>query len=410
MTPQQSIETDVAVAGAGLAGSLAALLLARQGLRVTVVDPHRGYPPDFRCEKLSGEQLAMLAELGLENVIGAGSTAVSEVLVARGGRAVDLRATRERGMRYDTLVNAVRAAWSGHINFIEGRVETVIADPHQPAVHLTNQLEIKSRLVVLSTGPGEKLRASLGLKRRIVRNNHSICIGFDLVTPSGHRLSDRALTYYGERAGDGIAFATFFPIGDVTRCNLFCHLDPKLLFVRMFRKRPLQSLLEAMPKLKPTLGEVVVRGEAEIRITDLYEIDAPERDGVVLIGDAQHTSCPVTGTGVSRVLTDAGQLCRTHVPAWFAAAKSAIDTTKVAQFYADPQKLRVDGRAAAKAERDRLMSVESGYAWQARRLLAVTKSRAHAALAGQSGAALTLRGSTGPAQSVVTGTPEFAGR
>ena len=398
---------DIVVIGAGLAGSAAAFTLARQGHRVAIVDPHRIYPTDFRCEKLSGEQLRLLGTLGLDSAVLPRSTAVEEVLVARGGRAVDLLTAQERGLRYDTFVNGVRAAWPKTVAFHEGRVAGILPDAQRPSVRLACGQVIEARLVVLATGPGEKLRARLGMKRRIVRENHSICIGFDLVTAAGHKLSDRALTYYGERAGDGIAFATFFPIGDCTRCNLFCHLDPKQLIIRNFRKRPLQNLLEVMPGLAPILGDVAVRGAAEIRITDLYEIDAPERDGVVLIGDALHATCPVTGTGVSRVLTDVERLCQAHSPAWFAAR--SVDATRIAEFYADPQKKRVDAQAAAKAERDRMQSVSTALAWRARRLAAMVRSRLHAALARQGQGALTLRPADTASATVITHATALAG-
>ena len=408
MTRANTRDADVAIVGAGLAGATAALLFARQGLSVAIVDPHGTYPADFRCEKLSGDQLRLIGRLGLDDAVQAHSTPVNEVLVARGGRAVDLRTTQERGLRYDTLVNAVRSVWPATIKFHEGRVEAIKADAGRPSIRLNTGAAIDARLVVLATGPGEKLRAGLGLNRRIVRTNHSICIGFDLVTASGHRLSDRALTYYGERAGDGMAFATFFPIGDATRCNLFCHLNPKQLCIRTFRKHPLQNLLEVMPGLRSLLGDVAVRGEAEIRITHLYEIDAPERDGVVLIGDALHATCPVTGTGVSRVLTDAERLARAHVPEWFASGN--VDASAVAKFYADPQKLKVDRYAAAKAERDRMMSVATAWPWRARRAIALAKSRLHATLKQQGADALTLRASVPAQRPATVGAPALAGR
>lgn len=409
MTATDALETDVAVVGAGLAGSAAAVLLARQGLRVAIVDPQRTYPSDFRCEKLSGEQLALLTELGLVGPVLARSTPVADELVARGGRVVGLQTSGDRTLRYDTFVNSVRSALPDSATFHEGRVEEIRSAAIRPSIRLSSGREIEARIIVMATGPGEKLRAGLGLKRRTVRSNHSISIDFDLVTTAGQRLSDRALIYYGERAGDGIAFATFFPLGDATRCNFFCHLDPKLLFVRMFRKRPLQSVLEVMPGLKAVLGDAVVRGDAEIRITDLYETDAPGRDGVVLIGDAQHATCPVTGTGVTRVLTDVRQLCTRHIPAWLANANGAIDASRIAEFYADPRKLAFDRKAAEKAERDRLMSVSTALPWRARRLVSLAKARLHTTAKRQGTAVLTLRGRATNEAPIMAGPPKMVG-
>lgn len=42
-------ETDILIAGGGLAGSTAAAMLGRAGFSVVLVDPHSVYPPDFRC-------------------------------------------------------------------------------------------------------------------------------------------------------------------------------------------------------------------------------------------------------------------------------------------------------------------------------------------------------------------------
>ena len=56
--------TDIVIAGGGLAGSTAAAMLARAGIGVTLVDPHKIYPPDLRCEKLDGTQVNILRRNG----------------------------------------------------------------------------------------------------------------------------------------------------------------------------------------------------------------------------------------------------------------------------------------------------------------------------------------------------------
>lgn len=57
-------EFDIAVIGAGLAGSLAALLLARQGHTVALVAP-AGARPDGRTTALMDQSIAMMRDLGL---------------------------------------------------------------------------------------------------------------------------------------------------------------------------------------------------------------------------------------------------------------------------------------------------------------------------------------------------------
>ena len=62
-------QTDVVIAGGGLAGSLAAAMLGRAGIDAVLVDPHPAYPPDFRCEKLDGTQLQTLRLTGLADAV-----------------------------------------------------------------------------------------------------------------------------------------------------------------------------------------------------------------------------------------------------------------------------------------------------------------------------------------------------
>lgn len=376
-----ALETEIVIVGAGLAGSTAALRFASCGARVALVDPFPAYPADFRCEKLTGAQSALAERLGLGNVLASQSTSSDGVMVARGGRLVEHLRAPERTFRYDQFVNAVRAETAATVPFFAAKVDDITVNAKSPSVRLSSGETITARLVVLATGPGEKLRASLRMKRRMLGENHSISIGFDLVNESGLKISDRELTHFGETAGDGIAYATLFPLGGVTRCNFFCYHDPKSDFIRDFRRDPLQGLLAALPGLFSIIGPVVRRSRAEIRVTDLYEVDDPARDGVVLIGDAQHASCPVTGTGVTRVLTDVERLCDVYWPRWRAA--DAIPADEIAAYYTDPEKQRVDGLALAKAIRDRRQATETGLGVRARRIGAGVRARMRAGLAGQ---------------------------
>src|SRR4030081_4050078 len=57
--------TDIAIVGGGLAGSTAAAMLGRAGIPAIVIDPHTMYPPDLRCEKISGDHVTILRKTGL---------------------------------------------------------------------------------------------------------------------------------------------------------------------------------------------------------------------------------------------------------------------------------------------------------------------------------------------------------
>lgn len=349
--PTPDSQTDVIVVGAGFAGALAAHVLARRGLSVAAVDLHPVYGSDFRCEKFGADQAAMLEELG-----------VVQLLCPQGAPALI-----QQGLRYDRMVNALRQAWPDQVRFHQGRVQAIESHDDDQHVVLSTGQSLRARLVVLATGPGERLRKSLGMTRRLIRAQHSICIGFSLAPPDRGSFGFTSLVRHGRRAGDGVGFVSLFPMDGAMRVNLFGYRDPAGEWARSFRADPLGALIGTFPELEPLVGDAEVLGPAEFGVTDLYEISGFARPGVVVIGDAFGTSCPATAMGMTRILTDVRQLALTHAPAWFASP--GMGREKIAAFYQDPVKQAVDRQSRRRAETARLMAVATGPRWRGRRLL-----------------------------------------
>lgn len=358
--------TDIAIIGGGLAGSTAAAMLGRAGISAVLIDPHETYPADFRVEKLSGRgQVERFQRTGIAESVLRRATFSRENWIARFGHLLDKAPSQQFNILYDSLVNAIRDEIPETVERIWTKAVSVETSPERSRIALANDETISARLIVLANGLNVGLRHQLGITRHIVSACHSISIGFDVV-PAGRNAFDfPALTYFSERPSDRIPYISLFPVGTRMRANLFVYRGFDDPWLHELRRAPAATLDAALPRLKRITGAFDIPGELKIRPVDLYVNDASHQPGVVLVGDAFATSCPVAGTGCDKVFTDVERLCNIHIPQWLAS--DGMDADKIAAFYADPVKRTCDEWSAAKAFDFRSVSIATSPCWTAQR-------------------------------------------
>lgn len=358
-------ETDIAIIGGGLAGSLAAAMLGRADIDTVLIDPRSEYPPDFRCEKLDGGQVAILKKTGLAEAVLRVSTPDHVSWVARNGRLVDKRPGDQEGIFYAPLVNTMRAEISPSVRFMLARATALTTSANRQTVTLSNGDRVSARLIMLANGLNVGLRDQINLKREILSPCHSISIGFDMMPVGRREFEFPALTYYAERTSDRTALITLFPIGAVMRANLFVYRRMDDPWLQRLRADPVTTLRVLMPRLGPIVGEFAIEGHIKIRPVDLYITRGHLQPGVVLVGDTFSTSCPAAGTGARKVLNDVERLCNVYIPQWLATP--CMDLDKIATFYDDPLKRACDRFSFNKATSLKAFSIDNGFKWKLRR-------------------------------------------
>lgn len=168
-------EQAILIVGAGPAGSMAAVLLARAGMRVVLVEQHR-FPRDKVCgECLSAVGIAALRRAGLEECVGVlGPVRLTHtVLVSADGHVARHVLPGEmwgvtRGAMDLALLDAAREAGAEIIQ--PGRVERLTAG--SAAVRLADNtvVEVPFRLALLADGKSAlfgdkpKLTGDMGIK------------------------------------------------------------------------------------------------------------------------------------------------------------------------------------------------------------------------------------------------------
>jgi len=355
-------DNRILVIGGGMAGSLLALVLGRRGLPVTVIDPRRDPPAMFRNEKLGIEQIELLKDLGALGCF-------ERACWPQGAYAdMDKPSLTDCGAPHQVWLKSVRAAWPDSVTFVEGTVASVEADGSTPSVTLADGETLTGRLVVLASGHMHRLHESLGISVRMLSQAHSACLGFSV---AGDRFVPSQV--HQVPFGRGVGYVSIFPMPGETRVNLFSYRPLDDPWTRRMARDPLGALAEVSPEAARALEGTSVVRRCEVRGIDLYATEGHRRAGVVLIGDSFHAPCPSSGTGMLRILNDIKVLADTHLPQWLATP--GMDAGKIAGFYDDPAKVKLDARSLGGSLRGREWAVNSGLKWRMLRAARKLKSR-----------------------------------
>ncbi|MGT2439419.1 FAD-dependent oxidoreductase [Bradyrhizobium betae] len=362
-----TIVADIAIVGGGLAGSLAAAVLARAGHRVALVDKRAVHPDEFRVEKIGGQQLEMFRKLDFLDALANVACRYDQVLNIREGKVVDVSIGRAYGLPYANLVAMARSQLPDPSSLIVDEVTAISCSDDVQHIELASGKRLDARLVVLATGMASALGYKLGIRRRVLAERHSVSFGFTIARKDGAPFDFEALTCYGERTADGIDYLSLFPVPSGMRANLFMFRDPTDPIMRELRREPEATVLRLLPGLWPYLGDFRVTDKVQNWVMDLTMVEGHLQPGIVLIGDAFQTNCPAAGTGVARLLVDVDRLCTEYAPRWLASA--GMGSEKISQFYSDPDKVAADQQSLKMARFREALTSRSDIGWDVRRRL-----------------------------------------
>ena len=298
---------DVAVVGAGSAGSTTALRLARAGFSVALLDAQR-FPRFKPCgEFKSPEVLPMLADLGVRDELArAGAREVRGMLLHGHGRVVHGRFvsiggahapfdhgwTVRRELFDATLVNSPRSAG---VELLEGHRVTGLLRTGNGAVEGVQcsrgdgqPYEIRASFVVGADGTRSRVASELGVRRETPWLRKIALVTRYTGVPWGERaevhLLDRGFFAVAPVEGGDVSPNRVLDVSECERTDL-----------------PRDELLERWLQRTPALGERILRGTRidPVNGTGAMAISTTRQvfDGAALVGDASGYVDPITGEG-----------------------------------------------------------------------------------------------------------------
>jgi 2-polyprenyl-6-methoxyphenol hydroxylase-like FAD-dependent oxidoreductase len=353
---------SVIVVGAGPAGAATALLLARRGVAVTLVERESSFERAFRGEGLMPSGVDALLQMGLGGVLaatpsrlvdaweiyidGEAALVIPEPIAELGERAT-------RVVSQPALLEHIVAEAGRHPSFrFEGaaRVDGLLraADGRVAGVRLetaAGPAEARADLVIGCDGRGSRVRARSGLMLELEPEAYDV-LWFSLPAPAA--LGDRCPMLIMVAAGQHPAIS-------------YPSWDGRLRYGLVVPKADARAV-RAGDWLAAAAGPAPAWLAAHLR-AQRAAIEGPIRlpvlvgrcrswsaPGVLLLGDAAHPMSPVRAQGVNLALRDAIVAANHLVPALRGGDAAALDAAaRAIQAERGPEVVRVQALQAREA-------------------------------------------------------------
>ncbi len=308
-----AIERDCVIAGGGPAGLMAGYLLARRGLRVTVLEKHADFLRDFRGDTIHPSTITLLGELGLrERFLDLPLTRLSTLdAVIDGERMTLVDFSTLRGpdnflvfapqWHFLDFLAREAAAFPGFELRLRTEATGLVTDGDAVtglrASGPEGELEFRSRLVVAADGRTSRIRDDAGLESTQLGVPIDV-LWFSLPKPA--RTPPPTLGYL-----DGRGMVLTIDRGDHYQSGL---VIPKGSFDSL-RSRGLDtfqaSIVSIAPVLAPVVSTLTDWDQVKLLSVRLDRLTRWYRDGLMCIGDSAHAMSPVMGVGVNYAIQDA---------------------------------------------------------------------------------------------------------
>jgi 2-polyprenyl-6-methoxyphenol hydroxylase-like FAD-dependent oxidoreductase len=335
MTARSLIERDCVIAGGGPAGMVLGYLLARRGVRVTVLEKHADFLRDFRGDTVHPSTVALLGELGLRaKFLELPLTRLPTMDAVVEGQRFTIADFSTLPAPDNFLVLAPQ--WD-FLNFLARQVAVfpnfelrmlteatglIIEDGRVRGVHATapdGGLDIRATLSVAADGRDSILRDAAGM------TPEEFGVPIDVLWFGLPKPPDPPPPTLGYISPQGMVLTIDrgdrYQSGMVIRKGGFEEF--RRAGIEAFRGR----ITHAAPVLLPVISSLEDWDQVKLLSVHINRLRRWYRPGFIAIGDAAHAMSPVFGVGVNFAIQDAVALSNAIAED---LANGAVPTAKLA--------------------------------------------------------------------------------
>jgi 2-polyprenyl-6-methoxyphenol hydroxylase-like FAD-dependent oxidoreductase len=342
-TPREQLASsttaDCCVVGAGPAGMILSLLLARQGLHVTLLESHRDFDREFRGDTVHPSTLNILDQLGLAERVHelphgklrklemhtpSGTFTMADlsrlggkypyILMTPQGRLLDLLAYE--ASRYEGF-NLVLGATVQRLVEEGGEVRGVRYRDTAGAWHA-----VRAPLTVAADGRFSKLR-QLGGFESIKTAPPMDVVWFRLPKHAGDPEGSAEIYIAGGHFAITLDRAHDWQIGYIILKGTFGEL--KAAGVAELQ----ESLAALVPWLADRVNLLTDWKQVAVLNVESSRVQTWHKPGLLLIGDAAHVMSPVAGVGINAAVQDAVEAANVLGPPLSAGRVTPYDLAQV---------------------------------------------------------------------------------